>query len=115
MNEPFRLDHLDQDDRQVEARVHVPVDCLFFRGHFPEEPILPGVAQVVLVTSVLRRVAGGPLRVQAIRRVKFTSPVRPGMDLALRLVLEGPKVLWRLAGPQGEVSSGEILVHREDP
>lgn len=113
MTDPFRLDRLDHDDRQAEAQVHVPGDCPFFQGHFPGEPILPGVAQVVLVTWVLGRVVGRPLRIQSVHRVKFTSPVRPGMDLVLRLTWEGPKVQWRLAGPEGEVSSGEVL--RETP
>lgn len=115
MTDPFRLDRLEADDRQVQAWVHVPADCPFFEGHFPQEPILPGVAQVVLVTWVLQKALPGPCQVQAIRRAKFTSPVRPGMDLVLRLALEGPRVLWRLAGPQGEVSSGEVSVHREAP
>jgi len=115
MNDPFRLVHLELQEGGAEARVHVPADCLFFEGHFPGDPILPGVAQVVLVTSVLRRVVEGPVRVASIRRVKFTAPVRPGMDLVLRLLREGPRVHWRLAATQGEVSSGEVLIEREEP
>lgn len=82
--------------------VAVPADLLYFAGHFPGAPLLPGVAQ--LVALVLARVRalwpelGEPTGVS---RLKFKQPVRPGD--ALRLTLEreldgsgAPRVQFRL-------------------
>ncbi|WP_434422093.1 ApeI family dehydratase [Nannocystis pusilla] len=69
--------------------VGVPADLLYFAGHFPGEPVLPGVAQ--LVALVLDRVhalwpeLGEPTRVG---RLKFKQPIAPGDALGLTVELE---------------------------
>ncbi|MDC0721929.1 ApeI family dehydratase [Nannocystis bainbridge] len=69
--------------------VEVPADLLYFAGHFPGEPVLPGVAQ--LVALVLDRVRalwpelGEPTRVG---RLKFKQPIAPGDALELTVELE---------------------------
>ena len=69
--------------------VAVPADLLYFAGHFPGEPVLPGVAQ--LVALVLDRVQalwpelGEPTRVG---RLKFKQPIAPGDALGLTVELE---------------------------
>lgn len=68
--------------------VRVPADLLYFQGHFPGAPMLPGVAQ--LVGLVLGRVhalwpaLGEPTRVS---RLKFKRPIAPGDPLLLTLEL----------------------------
>jgi len=69
--------------------VGVPADLLYFAGHFPGSPLLPGVAQ--LVALVLDRVRslwpelGEPTRVG---RLKFKQPIGPGDALELTLERE---------------------------
>lgn len=51
-------------------------------GHFPGQPILPGVLLLDLLAAALRRARPrqGGLVLEA---VKFTAPVRPGQAVAL--------------------------------
>lgn len=70
----------------VAVELRVPPELVFFQGHFPNDPILPGVVQLqVVVMDQARRVwpALGPLR--EVRRLKFTRPIRPGEILSLKL------------------------------
>lgn len=65
--------------------VAVPRDHPAFAGHFPGQPLLPGVTLLGEVLELLLRespdlLAGTP-RVSA---VKFLAPVRPGASLELR-------------------------------
>jgi len=84
----------------IEAGADVPENSVWFKGHFPGEPILPGIALLSAVYEAVLKDAsrrGEPLRISALKRVRFTGPVLPGEKLSL--------VLAR------EVQNGEILFH----
>lgn len=74
-------------ERAVYA-VEIPADLLYFEGHFPGAPLLPGVAQLaVLVLAQVHRLwpyLGEPSRVS---RLKFKRPIGPGDRLLLSLEL----------------------------
>ncbi|HVB66669.1 MAG TPA: hypothetical protein VNE67_02285 [Acetobacteraceae bacterium] len=66
-------------DREVVLRVDPADPCL--AGHFPGQPILPGVLLLDALAVALRPVPPARLVLEA---VKFTAPVRPGQVVALR-------------------------------
>lgn len=67
----------------VTARADVPVASRWFEGHFPGEPILPGIAQLALVTAVLKRALGTKTEVVRFSRVRFKQLIRPGDRLGI--------------------------------
>ena len=74
-----------------EVTVRVPESLCFFDGHFPGDPILPGVVQLerlALPEAEARWPELGPL--DRIRRLKFIAPLRPGAVARLRLERKGP-------------------------
>jgi len=68
-----------------EVKLVVPDDLLYFRGHFPDFAILPGVVQVDWAVRYAREFfpLGGAF--PATIRVKFRKPIRPGHNLTLSL------------------------------
>jgi 3-hydroxyacyl-[acyl-carrier-protein] dehydratase len=52
------------------------------RGHFPGQPLVPGVHLLAAIAEVARR-ALGPLELIAVERAKWTVPVQPGEALQL--------------------------------
>lgn len=87
MRADFPTELVAREGDRATFAVGVPADLLYFQGHFPGAPLLPGVAQ--LVALVLDRVhalwpeLGEPTR---LGRLKFKQPIAPGE--ALRLTLE---------------------------
>jgi len=78
----------------LEAQVCVPENCIWFTGHFPGEPILPGIALVHTVYEIIQRDAqdrGESVRISSLKRIRFTGPVRPGETLLLNLTSEDLK------------------------
>lgn len=77
-------------EEQVETRFYVSPDMDVFRGHFPGEPILPGVYSVealaqtadILLLSMERYKGKTPLFV-GIDGAKFKRKVLPGMTLRM--------------------------------
>jgi len=75
----------------IDARAYVPQDSIWFTGHFPNEPILPGIALLHTVYEAILREAKGrgeSVKVSSLRRIRFTGPVRPGETLLLSLTSE---------------------------
>ncbi|MEY4581088.1 MAG: hypothetical protein RL701_5791 [Pseudomonadota bacterium] len=71
----------------LQISLQVPVDLPLFAGHFPGDPILPAIAQLDLI--VLPEIAQHWPELtspQELRRLKWTSPIRPGDVLRVELL-----------------------------
>jgi len=85
--------------------LHIAPDHPAFAGHFPGQPLLPGVS---LLAEVLEAVLDAPALAAAIGpaprigAAKFLAPVRPGAQLSVRLE-HGPR------GVRFEVREGERI------
>ncbi len=91
-----KIIHLDEDS--VVGLKNLTYDELFFQGHFPDEPVMPGVLQLEFMAQV-----GGMLVLNSvpdpenystyflkIDKVKFKNKVVPGDTLIAKVVLAGP-------------------------
>lgn len=65
-----------------EGRVRFDPDDPVFGGHFPGEPVVPGVALLDAAATLVARVAARSLRLARVRSVKFRNIVRPGETIA---------------------------------
>lgn len=106
---PFRFvdDILDLDGERIMGRCHFPEDAWFYRGHFPGNPVTPGVilieamAQTAVVAFgiyllLLQGKEAWEIRRQMtlfsfLENVDFMDVVRPGESLIVR----GEKVYFR--------------------
>jgi len=93
--------------RKVEIGANHPA----FDGHFPGQPLMPGVAllaqvlEAALNEPTLRACVGNEPRLAV---VKFLAPVGPGAALTIDFFL-GPRTLdWRLRDGARDVASGQI-------
>lgn len=73
------------------ADFQIREDSPWFAGHFPEEPILPGVAILSMVTEMIGHFEGmqqKKTRIAGLKRVRFKLPVRPQDTVTLALSRE---------------------------
>jgi 3-hydroxyacyl-[acyl-carrier-protein] dehydratase len=104
--EPFRFvdEILLVDDERIEAVYRWPEDADFYRGHFPGNPVTPGVllvesmaqAGVValgihLLTQQCAKEEKNLVLVFTDAQVEFSGPVKPGD----RVLITGKKVFFR--------------------
>ena len=103
-------------DRVVEIRAFeravgiksVTMNEWFFPGHFPGEPIMPGVlvieamaqtAAVLAVAGLGPTHQGQPVYFMSIESARFRRPVRPGDQLRIETtVLRSKLGVWKLDG-----------------
>ena len=79
--------------RTVRLRTRLTDTFAWFEGHFKGVPILPGVAQLVLVERALkaRLAEGSGLSTRTVRNLKFKAPTTPGMTMDLVLTIPAEK------------------------
>lgn len=89
----------------------VPEWSPLFEGHFPGQPILAGVAQLVLVERVLARLIPGRAT-KRLERVRFKATCGPRETLRVELDVpgQGERVRVRLHGAAGLVMEGVLRV-----
>lgn len=71
------------EDGEIRADVQVPAESSWFDGHFPAEPVLPGLAQISIVFDVIQKALDGQWRASSVSRVRFKRIVRPDDRLAV--------------------------------
>lgn len=110
--------------RHLRLRLEASPGLEWFKGHFPGLPILPGVAQLLLVEKALRAFAhiDDAFAANQVKTLKFRAVTTPGMRLALELDfpedLSGlesfpVKFAWKKMGkPEEAQASGTILFSR---
>ena len=79
----------------LELNIRAPLAHPCYAGHFPGDPIVPGVLLLDLIVEALGR--GAP---RLIGSVKFHRAVRPGDGFTLRCRSEGETLSFR--GVDGE-------------
>ena len=97
-----------EDGVRIVALKNVSINEPFFRGHFPEQPLMPGVlicealAQAAALLAHRSTDGVGPGRVGVLAgldRVRFRRPVLPGDQLRLEVVLlKRRRPLWKMHG-----------------
>jgi 3-hydroxyacyl-[acyl-carrier-protein] dehydratase len=104
---------------EIEALAYVPMDSPWFSGHFPGEPILPGIALVHMAEQAILKNAEARnerIKLDTLRRIRFVQPVRPGETISINISGEkvGEEILFSFKATNKEniVCSGVIIARK---
>ncbi len=64
---------------KVRVGVNINPDHTIFNGHFPGNPIVPGVCQIQMVTEILGELHHKKIRLISADNIKFLSMINPVM------------------------------------
>lgn len=82
---------LQRNGDQIEIEILVSPYLFQFQGHFPDQPIFPGVAQLDWVARISAEYFDNPGEIIGLRQIKFASLIEPGNRLCLKLELQREK------------------------
>jgi 3-hydroxymyristoyl/3-hydroxydecanoyl-(acyl carrier protein) dehydratase len=99
-----------RSEDRVELSLVIPAALLYFRGHFPNFPILPGIVQLDwAIRYGKHHFALGAVSPTKIR-IKFRKPIRPNhrVTLSLKHFRARASVEFSYTDGEGACSSGQI-------
>lgn len=110
----YALIHMDASPPdEIIMRAKVPSESPWFSGHFPGEPILPGIAQLDMVRDAVARLHQAPFRVSGVKKVRFKRVVKPEELMRITVVPkkgEDMSYVFRITVEGEQVSNGILTV-----
>jgi len=107
------------DEKRIVGLKNLTFNELFFQGHFPGQPVMPGVLQMEAMAQVagilLNRMFGGEGKISyfaAIDNARFRRPVVPGDQL--RMEIDVIKAKPRLSKVHAKAFVEDQLVSEAD-
>jgi acyl-CoA synthetase (AMP-forming)/AMP-acid ligase II/3-hydroxymyristoyl/3-hydroxydecanoyl-(acyl carrier protein) dehydratase len=93
------------------VRIDIAANSPYFNGHFPQAPILPGVAQLDWVVLFGRELFDLPPQFLRMEAVKFQQVILPGasIDMALAFEQDLGRLRFALTSERGAHASGRIV------
>ena len=68
-------------DNKVKLQLFIPDDLSWFKGHFPEQPVLPGVVQVHWAGSFSKLLFENLTDFKGINHIKYKTMILPNTQL----------------------------------
>ncbi len=78
-----------EDDERFTATIVVPSDHPAIPGHFPGDPLVPGVLILEELLLATGRWLGADASVHRLHQAKFLAPLRPGEEAVIDLTRSG--------------------------
>ncbi len=66
--------------------LYIPEDLAWLKGHFPGQPVVPGVVQLHWATVLAKEVFEIPASFRAVDNLKFQSVILPDRHITLDLI-----------------------------
>lgn len=75
-------------DAKYNFRILVNANHEVFKGHFPGNPIMPGVCMIQIIKELSESITKSSLIIQTLSNVKFMALINPETNPELRLELD---------------------------
>lgn len=76
------------ENGKYHAFIHLNKDHEVFKGHFPNNPVLPGVCTMQIIKELTETIVQKPLVLSRAINVKFMALINPEVNPTLRLELD---------------------------
>lgn len=106
LNDFYYIDTLHAEDHQVNAQVRLNPRHGIFEGHFPGQPVVPGVCMVQIVKELMEQHLDTKLLLHTGCQLKFLQLVVPDEDdiieVSIQLQPEGNTFATQAAFKKGD-------------
>jgi 3-hydroxyacyl-[acyl-carrier-protein] dehydratase len=83
----FTFDDTDAAQQKYHVVVLLNVNHPIYQGHFPGNPVVPGVCQIQMVKELVEKVVRQPLNLRESDNIKFLSMINPVLNPQLEFTI----------------------------
>ncbi|MDR2735164.1 MAG: hypothetical protein LBC99_11145 [Spirochaetota bacterium] len=94
------------------GRFVLPENFPAFSGHFPGQPVLPAVAQIMMAAHVIASGDGGKRALLEIKKAKFAAVIQPGDTIDV-IITSGTKGKYDIVVKNGSTVSSSFQIVME--
>ena len=98
---------------RLSATLRVPAKHPALAGHFPGNPIVPGVVILDAVISAAEAWLGGGFHVHGLSHAKFLAPLKPDQTARIELALRGSLLEFAVYRGEATIAKGTLSGTRE--
>lgn len=94
----------------AEFKLVFPLSSNFFKGHFTDFPILPGVVQLFFAKEFIKDAFNLDFRPETVKKIKFSSVIKPDTKVALTLKRKEKSIDFMFTNGDITFSSGSFVL-----
>jgi 3-hydroxyacyl-[acyl-carrier-protein] dehydratase len=102
LNDLYTIESLTERENTIQASVLLNADHAIFKGHFPGQPVLPGVCMLEMITVITGENLKTPLRIKEASLIKFLRMIDPKKNPMINFEIKYQTL------PEGHSANGKI-------
>jgi 3-hydroxyacyl-[acyl-carrier-protein] dehydratase len=103
LNDLYTITDMDSTPGLINSEIKINAGHRLFQGHFPGEPVTPGVVQLQIVKEILEAHFQKGLKMKSLRVCKFLSILNPELTPVFQI-----RINYKQAEMLEVTSSGEF-------
>lgn len=84
----FKINNLEIAGTDVKAQLEINAEHKIFKGHFPGQPVVPGVCMMQMVKEIIEQVTQRKTNLLKAGEMKFLAVIDPGLDNIIQTTLK---------------------------
>ncbi len=105
----YKIVETERTDNHISAIVELEPEHPIYEGHFPQQPVVPGVCTMTIVKECISAVLGRTCNYESIRECKFTSALIPSEGLRLNLQFDVSEDM-QIKGTVSRADDGQTVI-----
>lgn len=88
LNNFFFIDKLNHTDGRIDAEIRIDPSHDILKGHFPQQPVVPGVCMLEMQKEVMQQSLQKPLFMPSASMVKFLTMFTPDKSISAQFQIQ---------------------------
>ena len=77
LNDFFKINETESSASEIWAELLIDADHKIFEGHFPNQPVVPGVCMMQMIKEIIEQVLGKATNLVQAAEMKFMAVINP--------------------------------------
>lgn len=84
----YKITAVENTDSGISADIHLNKDHDIFKGHFPGNPVMPGVCMIQIIKELTETAVEKNLFLSVSSNIKFMAIINPEINPDLKIVID---------------------------